>query len=124
MHQPLLAALALGCVAAAVVWGRSTLRLQRAWRRILLVASAPQAADRPEIAESEQVSAELARSAYRKELHTTLLYGAIAACSMAASFTPVKPWQLPDLLVLIPIGVTLRYGPKFLSEASLTEERS
>src|SRR3954468_7272794 len=124
MEQPLLAVLAVGCVAAAVVWGRSTLRLQRAWRRILLAGGGAQAADRPEIAESEQISAELARSAYRKELHTTLLYGAIAACSLAASFTPVEPWQLPYLLVLIPIGVTLRYGPKFLSEASLTEERS
>src|SRR5437660_1169621 len=124
MHQPLLAVLAVGCVAAAVVWGRSTQRLQRAWRRVLVLAAEAQAADAPEIAESERVSAELARSAYRKELHTTLLYGAIAVCAMAAAFTPIKLWQLPYILVLIPIGVTLRYGPRFLSEASLTEERA
>ena len=83
MHQPLLALLAVGCVAAAVVWGRSTQRLQRAWRRVLVLAADAQAADAPEIANSERVSADLARSAYRKELHTTLLYGAIAVCAMA-----------------------------------------
>src|SRR3954464_15929246 len=124
IHQPLLAVLSVGCVAAAVVWGRSTQRLKRAWRRVLVLAAEAGAADAPEIAESERVSAELARSAYRKELHTTLLYGAIAVCAMAAAFTPIKLWQLPYLLVLIPIGVTLRYGPRFLSEASLTEERA
>src|SRR5262245_60261844 len=105
MEQPLLAALAVGCIACAVVWGRSTMRLQRAWRRVLMVAAEAQAADRSEIAESERVSAELARSAYRKELHTTLLYGAIGVCAFAASFQPMEWWVVPYVLVLIPIAV-------------------
>jgi sigma-B regulation protein RsbU (phosphoserine phosphatase) len=90
-----------------------------------MVADEARAADRPAIAESERVSAELARSAYRKELHTTLLYAAVSVCALAAAFTPMSWWwQIPYLLVLVPILVTLRYGPRFMAEASLTEERS
>src|SRR4051812_16595168 len=103
MHEPLLAILAVGCIAAAVMWGRSTSRLHRAWRRMLLAAAEANDADRPEIAESERVSADLARSAYRKELHTTLLYGAFAVCCLTSSFVDMEVWQqLPFVLVLIP----------------------
>lgn len=124
MHQPLLAVLAVGCAVAAILWGRSSMRLQRAWRRSTAAAAAASAADRPEIADSERAAADLARSAFRKEVHTTVLYAAIAACTFAASFTAMGIWQIPYVLVLIPIGITLRYGPRFLSEASLGEERS
>src|SRR4051794_4710361 len=111
MHQPLLAVLAIGCAVAATLWGRSSTRLQRAWRRSIAAAAAASAADRPEIADSERAAADLARSAFRKEVHTTVLYAAIAACTLSASFTAFGVWQLPYVLVLIPIGISLRYGP-------------
>src|SRR4051794_16693935 len=114
VHSPLLVALALGCVVAAVVWGRSCLRLERAWRRILAAAEAASAADKAEIAESEQAAAELARSAYRKELHTTILYIVLAACAAASSLREPAAWQVPFLAVVVPIAITLRYGPRFL----------
>jgi hypothetical protein len=124
MHQPLLMVLALGCAIAAVVWGRSTLRLERGSRRLTAAAANAAADDRPEIAESEQAAADLARAAYRKELHTTLLYTAIAACSAATAFAPLGWWQLSFLLIVAPVAVTFRYGGRFLSEASMNEERS
>jgi serine phosphatase RsbU (regulator of sigma subunit) len=124
IHQPLLVALALGCVVAAVVWGRSSLRLERAWRRIVSAAEAPSPADKAEIAESERAAAELARSAYRKEMHTTILYIVVAACAAAGSVRSASAWQLPYVAALIPIALTLRYGPRFLNEAQLQEARS
>src|SRR3954453_24008370 len=107
VHQPLLVALALGCVVAAVVWGRSCLRLERAWRRIVTAAEAASAAGKAEIAESERAAAELARSASRKELHTPTLYIVLAACTAATALQEPAPWQLPFLAILIPIAITL-----------------
>jgi hypothetical protein len=125
MSKPLLVLLAVGCVVAAVVWGRSCLRLERGWRRLLAAADSAAAADRTEVADSERAAADLARSAYRKELHTTVLYVAVGACALAAAFAPLRWWWLlPYALLLIPIAVTLRYGPRFLAEASVNEERS
>src|SRR3954447_13612455 len=124
IYQPLLGLLAIGCVAAAVVWGRSTLRLQRAWRRTTAASAAAAAADKPDIAESERAAAALARSAFRKELHTTLFYGVVAEIAFACSFATNTMWNVPFLLVLIPIGITFRYGPRFLAEAHMAEERS
>ena len=38
VHQPVLLGVALLCSFAAIVWGRSAMRQQRAWRRISAVA--------------------------------------------------------------------------------------
>src|SRR5438094_38064 len=65
MVRPLLLPVAVGCLVAAFIWGRSATHLNRAWQRITEGAAG-------------SVSADLARSAYRKELHTTLLYGLAA----------------------------------------------
>src|SRR5947207_9821439 len=124
IHQPLLALLAIGCVGAAIVWGRSTLRLQRAWRRTIAASAAAAAADKPDVAAGERAAADLARSAFRKELHTTIFYGVVAEMAFACSFSENSVWNLPFLLVIIPIGITFRYGPRFLHEAHLAEERS
>jgi len=135
VHQPLLVAIAVGCGIAAVVWGRSCMRQQRAWRRIratLVSRAAPAAVNaevlaapvNAEILKSEQAAADLARSAFRKELHTTGLYAAVAVVALAAAFAKGGAWDLPFVLVLVPIAVTFRYGPRFLAEAHLAEERS
>jgi len=113
VEYPLLVVVALGCTVAAVIWGRSALRLQRSWRRIR-EGSVP----------GSSQSADLARSAYRKELHTTLLY-AIAAVTSAIGSLSSNPWlNAPWLLVAVPIAMTVIYGRRFLEEAGLIEERA
>src|SRR5437763_7013727 len=124
IHQPLLVAVAAGCAIAAIVWGRSTLRLERAWRRTRSAAAAAAQADKTEVARSDWAAAALARSAFRKELHTTIFYAVVAEIAFACSFAGNPAWNLPFLLVLVPIGITFRYGPRFLAEAHLAEERS
>src|SRR5437764_539059 len=99
LNQPLLVLLAIACVAAAVVWGRSTLRLHRAWKRTISAASDAAEADKPDVAASERAAADLARSAFRKELHTTLFYGVVAELALVCSFVTNNVWNLPFLLL-------------------------
>jgi serine phosphatase RsbU (regulator of sigma subunit) len=116
IEHPVLAGIAVACLIAALIWGRSSRRLQRASRRIeAYVSTVPGVG---------QESADLARSAFRKELHTTVLYAllAVALGTMATS----DSWavHLTLLVLAIPILITYRYGPRFLSEARLAEERT
>lgn len=110
IHNPVLAAVALGCASAVIVWGRSARRLQRAWQRID-DGSGSDAAD-------------LARSAFRKELHTAILYGLLAVSLGALAVAEDPMWDYVLVLVAIPLGISLRYGHRFLHEARLTEDRS
>lgn len=106
---------ALACAGAAVIWGRSSLRLQRVWRRIAGEVSATGAgAD----------AAELARSAFRKESHTTILYGAVAVGAAAGAATQHPGWwALAWMGAALPVLATMRYGPRFLAEARMAEQR-
>src|SRR3954470_14408381 len=128
IHQPLLALLAVGCVVAAVVWGRSTLRLHRAWRRTIAgiaameaaaagAAATAGAAEKAEMTQGERAAADLARSAFRKELHTTIFYGIVATAAFVCSFSEETVWNVPFLLMVVPMGITFRYGGRFLAEA-------
>jgi len=113
VQHPILLLVSLGCLVATVIWGRSTLRLERSWRRI-----------REGTGEGSSIAADLARSAYRKEVHNTLLYG-IAALTFGLGSLSSKTWvDLPRLLVAVPIGMTMIYGRSFLEEAGLIEERA
>jgi serine phosphatase RsbU (regulator of sigma subunit) len=68
--------------------------------------------------------ADLARSAYRKEVHNTLLYLVAAISALAGAFSD-NPWlNLPGLLAVVPIVWTLAYGRRFTLEADLLEERA
>ena len=78
VRYPLLLVVSLACVVAAVIWARSALRLERSWRR-LLEGSGP----------SGTMAASLARSAYRKEVHTALLYLAVAAMTATTAYRTV-----------------------------------
>src|SRR5688572_6524096 len=111
-RYPILLAVSFACVVAAVVWARSALRLERSWRR-LLEGSGP----------SGSMAASLARSAYRKEIHTALLYVAVAVVCAGASFMGTWP-RLTHVLLVVPIVMTLVWGQRFLSEADLIEERA
>ena len=109
---PILLAVSFACVVAAVIWARSALRLERSWRR-LLEGSGP----------SGSMAVSLARSAYRKEVHTTVLYVVVAVISAAAAYAGGWP-RLMQALLVIPITMTLVWGQRFLSEADLIEERA
>ncbi len=111
VERPFLLVLAVGCVAAVVVWARSGQRLHRAQRRI----AAALGADDP--------STEAARLAYRRDLHTALLYGILAIALAVASLSGRTEFDVPMLLLLVPIAITVRYGRRFFAEAALTEAR-
>jgi sigma-B regulation protein RsbU (phosphoserine phosphatase) len=69
-------------------------------------------------------AAKLARSAFNKDLHAAILYAVLAGGLVLASFS-TSPWFEGLLLaVTIPAVVSLRYAPRFLSEARLAEQRS
>ena len=111
MVRPLLLPVAVACATAAVIWGRSAMHLNRAWKRITEGAAG-------------SVSADLARSAYRKELHTTLLYALAAVAFGAASVSKDFLFDIPAYLILIPVILTLIYGHRFQDEARMAEERT
>jgi phosphoserine phosphatase RsbU/P len=115
LDRPWLLALAFGCVIAALLWGRSARRLERAATRI-------EAQNASSVGGRDAV--ELARSAWQKDLHATVLYAVLAAGFFFASWSSA-PWvSLPLLAVAVPIVASIRFAPKFLGEARLAEQRA
>ena len=110
IDRPILLPVAAACAVAAVIWGRSAIHLQRAWRRISGGA--------------DTVNAALARSAFRKELHTTLLYVVAGTAALVGSFSESTYTDPVLLLLVVPLWMTIRYGRRFLHEARLVEERT
>jgi hypothetical protein len=112
MDQPLLALVSVGCLAAAVVWGRSARYRQKLYRRL----------------ERESGDADLkslALSDFRKDLHTTVLYGVLAlATAVAAVVGGTSSAVLVLALVAIPIALSLIFGRNFINEARLEHSRS
>jgi phosphoserine phosphatase RsbU/P len=113
--HPWLLALALGCLVAAILWGRSTARLQRAASRIE-AETAGSATGRDAV--------DLAHSAWQKDLHATVLYALLAVGLFVASLYSAVWWSLPLLAVAVPVAASIRYAPRFLAEARLAEQRS
>jgi serine phosphatase RsbU (regulator of sigma subunit) len=113
--SPILTAVAFGCALAAFVWLRSSFRLERSWRRILRVVG-----ENGLGAEA----AHLAHFAFRKELHTGLLYLILAGALAFASLSDNAAFDLPLALLGIPIVGTLFYGRRFLRQAQEVEARS
>ena len=115
LAQPWLAAAGIVCAMASVVWSRAAARLARAMRRI---------EDETRTSGTSSEAAKLARSAFNKDLHAAILYAVLAGGLVLASFS-TSPWFEGLLLaVTIPAVVSLRYAPRFLSEARLAEQRS
>src|SRR5262245_50206790 len=109
--RPVLTLVAVACYVAAVVWGRSSLRLRTVWKRV-------EGEHGP-----EADAAILARSAFRKDLHATALYGAVALGATAGAL-----WGDPAVaalaLVLIPVAVSVLFSREFVHEAHLAEDRA
>lgn len=113
--QPWLAAAAVFCAIAAGLWGRAAARLARAARRIEAeTASSSHGRD----------AAELARSAFDKDLHTAILYSILAVALAVASLSRSVWYELPLLAVSIPVVVSIRFAPRFFDEARLAENRA
>ena len=111
VNRPVLAVVAVGCLVASAVWGRSALRLERAWRRITHTEG------------STGPGSAAARLGFRKEVHTMLLY-LLLGCGIGFSSLSDDPsFDIPLVLVLIPVALSLRFGRQILAEARLTEER-
>jgi len=111
LEQPILAVVALACLGAAVVWGRSARRLERVWQRVEDEAGA------------DSDATLLARSAYRKDVHTATLYAVLALAGAVSSTTARPEIDLVFILVLIPVAVSALFGRDFVREARLAEQR-
>ena len=111
MEQPILAIVAVACLVAAVVWGKSSQRLQRVWLRI-------------EDEHGPDADATvLARSAYRKELHTAVLYSVLAVSIAIISVWVARSADLLLLGILVPVAISVIYGRDFIRDARLAESR-
>jgi len=112
MDKPVLALVAVAALVAAVVWGRSAQRMQRVWQRIA------------DDLGPEADATVLARSSYRKELHTVTLYAVLAVAASVAAVIDASWAVNVFIVVLIPVGLSILYGRDFRREARLAEDRS
>jgi serine phosphatase RsbU (regulator of sigma subunit) len=112
IEKPALAVVAVACVVAAVIWGRSARRLARVSSRIH--ASSGAHAD----------AAILARAAYLKELHTTLLYALLALAAGVVSLSGRRHMDAVFALVLLPVAFSFQHARRFIRNTRLAEGRS
>lgn len=110
-----LLALAVGFVAAAVLWYRSFRRLERA------VARLRREADLSRVSEDSVALAEATRN---KDFHTFLLYCLLALATLGTVLLGTQYLAVPFVLAIVPVFLTLRYGRRFVDAGRLAEERS
>jgi serine phosphatase RsbU (regulator of sigma subunit) len=110
MDYPLLLVVAAACAVAAGVWARSALRLHKVEQR----------AEREFGRESDVAT--VARSAFRKDVHTTVLYAVLTLATIGGAFL-VRGATLLFGLVLIPVVVSVIYGRDFVRDSRLAESR-
>lgn len=111
MDLPILALVALACLAASAVWGRSARYRLRVLRRI----------------EQDSDDADLrsiAQSDFRKDLLSTLLYLTLAVVSATAAVSSSSAKSLVLVLVAVPAVVSLVLGRNFVKEARLEHGRT
>jgi len=112
MDKPILAVVAVSALVAALVWGRSAQRLQKVWLGL-----------EDELGHDADATV-LARSSYRKELHTVTLYAVIAVASAIAAVWEIREADYFFAFILVPVGLSIFYGRDFRREARLAEDRS
>jgi phosphoserine phosphatase RsbU/P len=110
--KPILALVGVASLIAALVWARSTRRHYVVWKRV----------ENERGAEAD-VSV-LARSAFRKDLHTTCLYGVLAVAAAGIVLAGERMPSLLFLLILVPVGLSVAYGRDFARETRLAEDRT
>jgi serine phosphatase RsbU (regulator of sigma subunit) len=112
MDKPILAVLGVGCAVAAIVWGRSARYLRRVELRLQQETGA------------DSDATVLARSQFRKELHTSILYAVLALASVPVSFSDRGDADVLYAFVLVPVAMAFVYGRDFIREARLFEGRA
>jgi sigma-B regulation protein RsbU (phosphoserine phosphatase) len=112
MDKPILAVVALACAVAAVMWARSARYLQKVTVR--LEAETGPASD----------TTALARSQYRKAVHTVLIYSVVGLASLAVAFSDRGDTDVLYAFVLVPVVFALVYGKDLIEEARLFESRA
>jgi phosphoserine phosphatase RsbU/P len=110
--QPILALVGVASLIAAIVWGRSTRRLHVVWKRV-------EAEHGPEAPVSV-----LARSAFRKDLHSACLYAVLAIAAVGVAVAGEDIPSLLFVLVLVPVALSIAFGRDFARESRLAEDRS
>jgi serine phosphatase RsbU (regulator of sigma subunit) len=111
MDQPLLALVALTCLAAAAVWGRSARYRLRVLRRI-------------EANSDDADLRSITRSDFRKDLLSAALYAVLAVVCAVAALTIEAPQSLVLVLVAVPAVVSMVLGRNFVNEARLEHGRT
>ncbi len=111
MVTPVLILTSLACGVATFVWGRSARRLGRVYRRV--------ATERGPM--SDPVV--LARSAYRKDVHTTMLYAVLCGACAAMAAASSASVELFLGLILVPVAVSVVSAGDFVRESRLADER-
>lgn len=110
MDYPLLLIVAAACAIAAGVWARSASRLKHVASRAEL-----------EFGRTSD-GATIARSAFRKDVHSTVLYAVIAVAAGGGAFIMQgSSWLFG--LVLIPVAVSIVFGKDFVRDSRLAESR-
>jgi phosphoserine phosphatase RsbU/P len=112
METLLLAVVAVACVVAALLWGRSAGFLRRVSGR-----------SAREFGPDDEVTL-LARGAYRKDLHTTILYSLLAVASVVGAVVGRPVALVAFAFVLGPVLFTVLYGRRFIPDARIFEQRS
>ena len=107
--------LAVACLVSVTLWGRSARRLQRALGRIERTLQRSGGDDE---------AADLSRAAFRKEMHTTLLYVVLALALAAGAIGGARWTAIPLVLCSVPLAMSIGYGRNFIYEAELAESRS
>ncbi len=111
MASVILAVTAVACGLAALVWFRSARRLGRVHRRV--------AAERGPVADASV----LARSAYRKDVHTTTLYAVLSGSCAALALSRSAGVELMFGLILVPVVVSVLSARDFVKESRLADDR-
>jgi serine phosphatase RsbU (regulator of sigma subunit) len=110
MEYPLLLIVAGACAIAAAVWARSALRLQKVAARAEV-----------EFGRTSDATT-IARSAFRKDIHSTVLYAVLAVASGVGAFlSGDSSWLFA--LVLVPVVVSVVFGRDFVRDSRLAESR-
>ena len=112
MDKPVLVLVAVACLVAAGVWGRSARYLRKVEVRV-----------EAEFGPDNDATA-LTRAAFRKELHTTALYVLLAIASLAVGLSDRSSAATLYAFILVPIAVSIFYGRDFIRESRLFEERA
>src|SRR4051812_31187517 len=111
MDQPVLALVALACLAASAVWGRSARYRLRVLHRI-----------RQDSDDDDLQS--LTQSDFRKDALSALLYLTLAVVSLTAAVSATDAKSLVLVLVAVPAVVSLILGRNFVNEARLEHGRT